>query len=82
MRTNQNSVWSFLMQNIQISCTKVNKIVSTFRETGHVKHVPNAGHPKKTLKLLLLSVENNLHCTSQKNVAENGISFNPLFYVL
>lgn len=68
-----------------ITRSTVSKIVRKFRETGHVKQVPNAGRPKmnENVKLnIALSIEENVHNTSRQIALDNAVSQRSVLRVL
>lgn len=68
-----------------ISQSTVSKIEKKFRETGHVKHIANAGRPKinENVKLnVLLSTEENPHIMSRQIAANNEVSQRSVLRIL
>ncbi|KAG5892168.1 hypothetical protein JTB14_026406 [Gonioctena quinquepunctata] len=71
--------------NRPISRSTVSKIEKKIRETGHVKHIPNAGRPKieENVKLdVLLGVENSPHNTSRQIAVDLDISQSSVLRIL
>lgn len=78
-RTQQEvcNLFNIKYPNTPITQSTVSKIEKKFRETGHVKHVANAGRPKMNdnVKLdVLLSVAENHQINSRQIAADKDIS--------
>lgn len=68
-----------------ISQSAVSKIERKFRETGHVKHMSNAGRPNidENIKLnIALGLEEDAHSSSRQLAADNNISQRSVLRVL